>query len=179
MVGSQSIFKGTVFLDVQRTTLLNIFGNIEMVNEVFRLYRLGNAINLCVCLFIRIVAIDTDALMLLLIVNGSTIILEPVILHGSVYIALGSFFRFFQSVVVQFIIEAVFKVMIGSNQITGSHALLVAVNHFRGQPLRFVGNRFIQFTHLGDLCMTVACPQMLFAVLSCTKEVFAVHTQTV
>ena len=179
MVGSQGIFKGTVFLDVQRTTLLNIFGNIEMVDEVFRLYRLGNAINLCVCLFIRIVAIDTDALMLMLIVNGSTVILEPVILHGSVYIALGSFFRFFQSVVVQFIIEAVFKVMVSGNQITGSHALLVAVNHFRGQPLRFVRNRFIQFTHLGDLCMTVACPQMLFAVLSCSKEVFAVHTQTV
>ena len=76
MVGSQGIFKRTVFPDVQRTPLLNIFGTIEMVNEVFRLYRLGNAINLCVCLFIRIVAIDTDALMLLLIVNGSTVILE-------------------------------------------------------------------------------------------------------
>ena len=50
--------------------------------------------------------------MLLLIVNGSTIVLESVILHGSVHIALGSFFRFFQSVVVQFIIEAVFKVMV-------------------------------------------------------------------
>lgn len=33
--------------------------------------------------------------------------------------------------------------------------------------------------NLGNLCMAVACPQMLFAVLSCTKEVFAVHTQTV
>ena len=107
--------------------------------------------------------------MLLLIVNGSTIVLESVILHGSVHIALGSFFRFFQSVVVQFIIEAVFKVMVGGNQIAGSHALLVAVNHLRCQPFRFVGN----------LCMAVACPQMLFAVLSCTKEVFAVHTQTV
>ena len=179
MVGSQGIFKGTVFPDVQRTTLLNIFGNIEMVDEVFRLYRLGNAINLCVCLFIRIVAIDTDALMLLLIVNGSTIVLESIMLHGSVYIALGSFFRFLQSVVVQFVIKAVFKVMVCGNQITGSHALLVAVDHLRCQPFRFVGNHFIQLTHLGDLCMTVACPQMLFAVLSCTKEVFAVHTQTV
>ena len=179
MVGSQGIFKGTVFLDVQRTTLLDVLGYIEMVNEMFLLYRLGNAIDLCVCLFIRIVTIDTDALMLLLIVNGSTVILEPVILHGSVYIALGSFFRFLQGVVVQFIIKAVFKVMVSGNQITGSHALLVAVNHFRGQPLRFVRNHFIQLTHLCDLCMTVACPQMLFAVLSCTKEVFAVHTQTV
>ena len=117
--------------------------------------------------------------MLLLIVNGSTIVLESVILHGSVHIALGSFFRFLQSVVVQFIIEAVFKVMVGGNQIAGSHALLVAVNHLRCQPFWFVGNHFIQLTHLGNLCMAVACPQMLFAVLSCTKGVFAVHTQTV
>ena len=118
MVGSQGIFKGTVLLNVQRTTLLDVLCHIEMVNEMFRLYRFGNAIDLCVCLFIRIVTVDTDALMLLLIVNGSTVILEPIILHGSVYIALGSFFRFFQSIVVQFIIEAVFKVMISGNQIT-------------------------------------------------------------
>ena len=76
MIGSQGIFKGTVFLNVQRTTLLDVLCYIEVVNEVFLLYRFGNAIDLCVCLFIRIVAIDTDALMLLLIVNGSTVILE-------------------------------------------------------------------------------------------------------
>ena len=62
MVGSQGIFKGTVFLDVQRTTLLDVLGYIEMVNEMFLLYRLGNAIDLCVCFFIRIVAIDTSFL---------------------------------------------------------------------------------------------------------------------
>ena len=112
-------------------------------------------------------------------IQQKTIQMASVILHGSVHIALGSFFRFFQSVVVQFIIEAVFKVMVGGNQIAGSHALLVAVNHLRCQPFWFVGNHFIQLTHLGNLCMAVACPQMLFAVLSCTKEVFAVHTQTV
>ena len=181
IVGSQGIIKGTVFLDVQRTPLLNVLGNIKMVDEVFRLLLFGfrTGSDLCVCLFVRVVPIDTDALMLLLIVNGSTIVLESVILHGSVHIALGSFFRFLQSVVVQFIIEAVFKVMIGGNQIAGSHALLVAVNHLRCQPFWFVGNHFIQLTHLGNLCMAVACPQMLFAVLSCTKEVFAVHTQTV
>lgn len=64
-----------------------------MVDEVFRLLLFGfrTGSNLCVCLFVRVVPIDTDALMLLLIVNGSTIILESVILHGSVHIALGSF----------------------------------------------------------------------------------------
>ena len=181
IVGSQGIIKGTVFLDVQRTPLLNILGNIKMVNEVFLflLFGFSTGSDLCVCLFVRVVPIDTDALMLLLIVNGSTIVLEPIILHSSVHIALGSFFRFLQSVVVQFIIEAIFKVMVGGNQIAGSHALLVAVNHLRCQPFWFVGNHFIQLTHLGNLCMAVACPQMLFAVLSCTKEVFAVHTQTV
>ena len=55
--------------------------------------------------------------MLPLIVNGSAIVLEPIVLHSSVHIALGSFFRFLQSVVVQLIIEAVFKVMVGGNQI--------------------------------------------------------------
>ena len=181
IVGSQGIIKGTVFLDVQRTPLLNVLGNIKMVDEVFRFLLFGfrTGSDLCVCLFVRVVPIDTDALMLLLIVNGSTIVLEPIILHSSVHIALGSFFRFLQSVVVQLIIEAVFKVMVGGNQIAGSHALLVAVNHLRCQPFWFVGNHFIQLTHLGNLCMAVACPQMLFAVLSCTKEVFAVHTQTV
>ena len=125
MVGSQGIFKGTVFLDVQRTTLLNIFGNIEVVDKVFRLYRLGNAINLCVCLFVGIVAIDTDTLMLMLIVNGSTVILEPVILHSSVYIALGSFFCFLQSVVVQFVIETIFKVMVSGDQITPNYQIVI------------------------------------------------------
>ena len=117
IVGSQGIIKGTVFLDVQRTPLLNVLGNIKMVDKVFRLLLFGfrTDFDLCVCLFVRVVPIDTDALMLLLIVNGSTIVLESVILHGSVHIALGSFFRFFQSVVVQFIIEAVFKVMVGGN----------------------------------------------------------------
>ena len=119
IVGSQGIIKGTVFLDVQRTPLLNVLGNIEMVDEVFRLLLFGfrTGSDLCVCLFVRVVPIDTDALMLLLIVNGSTIVLESVVLHGSVHIALGGFFRFLQSVVVQFIIEAVFKVMVGGNQI--------------------------------------------------------------
>ena len=37
MVGSQSIFKGTVFLNVQRTTLLDVLCHIEVVNEMFRL----------------------------------------------------------------------------------------------------------------------------------------------
>ena len=55
--------------------------------------------------------------MLLLIVNGCTVILETVILHGSVYIALGGFFCFLQSVVVQFIIEAILKVVVSGNQI--------------------------------------------------------------
>ena len=119
IVGSQGIIKGTVFLNVQRTPLLNVLGNIEMVDEVFRflLFRFSTGSDLCVCLFVRVVSIDTDALMLLLIVNGSTIVLEPIILHSSVHIAMGSFFRFLQSVVVQLIIEAVFKVMVGGNQI--------------------------------------------------------------
>ena len=96
IVSSQGIIKGTVFLDVQRTPLLNILGNIEVVDEVFRLLLFGfrTGSDLCVCLFVRVVPVDTDALMLLLIVNGSTIVLESVILHGSVHIALGSFFRF-------------------------------------------------------------------------------------
>lgn len=47
-----------------------------------------------------------------LIVNGSTVILESILLHGSTYISLGSFFRFLQGVVVQFIIETILKVMI-------------------------------------------------------------------
>ena len=134
-----------------------------MVDEVFRdnfdaICVEVRRIDLCVCLLIRIVAINTDALMLLLIVNGSTIVFETVRLHSSVYISLGGFFGFLQSVVVQLVIKAVFKMVISCNQIAGSHTLLIAVNHIRGQPFRFVRNCIIQLTHLGNLCVSVSCP---------------------
>ena len=117
-VGSHRILERAIFLDVQRTTLLNIFHHIEVVNKVFRFESNFDAIctevrcsNLRMSSFIRVITINTEILSFLLVENSSTIVCEAVTFHRSVHISLCSFFCFFQSVVIQLFIKTIFTEM--------------------------------------------------------------------
>ena len=111
-----------------------------------------------VCPFIRVIAIDAQILPCLLVVDGCTIICKAVAFHCAVHITLCGFFRFFQRLIVQFLIKAVFKVMICHNLIPWGHPLGIIINHFFGQPFRFLGERVIQLPHFDDLLVDAACP---------------------
>ena len=120
MVGSQGILKSAVLFQRQRPTDFQIICDIEVVNEVFRYFQFNEfyAIDLCMSFFIRVITIDTDILSLLLVINCGTVILKSVILHCAIHITLCGFFSFSQSLIVQLVIKAVFKVVVGSYQIT-------------------------------------------------------------
>ena len=181
MVGSQGILKSAVLFQRQRPTDFQIICDIEVVNEVFRYFQFNEfyAIDLCMSFFIRVITIDTDILSLLLVINCGTVILKSVILHCAIHITLCGFFSFSQSLIVQLVIKAVFKVMVGYHLIRRSHAVGIAVDHFFRQPFRFFRNCLIQLTHFGNLISNISSPQMTFISLTITKEVFAVSTQTV
>lgn len=72
---------------------------------------------LCLCLFVRIVPVNAKAHVRIGVINSGTIIGKTVRFHRSGHIALRRSLRFFQRRVVQLIIKAVFKVMIGGNMI--------------------------------------------------------------
>ena len=114
----------------------------------------------------------------LLVVDGCTIICEAVAFHRTVHIALCGFFCFFQRLIVQFLIKAVFKVMICHDLIPWGHPLGIIINHFFGQPFRLLRKRVIKLPHFDDLRIDAARPQVLFCAVACSKEVFAVCPQT-
>ena len=70
---------------------------------------------LCLCLFVRIVPVNTKAYVRIGVINSGPIIGKAVRFHRSGHIALRRSLRFFQRGIVQLIIKAVFKVMIGGN----------------------------------------------------------------
>ena len=133
---------------------------------------------LCVRPFIRVIAVDTQILPCLLVVDGCAVIRKAVAFHRAVHITLCGFFCFFQRLIVQFLIKAVFKVMICHNLIPWGHPLGIIINHFFGQPFRFLRKRVIKLPHFDDLRIDAARPQVLFCAVACSKEVFAVCPQT-
>ena len=72
---------------------------------------------LCLCLFVRIVPVNAKAYVRVGVINSGTIIGKAIRFHCSRHIALRRSLRFFQRGIVQLIIKAVFKVMIGCNMI--------------------------------------------------------------
>ena len=134
---------------------------------------------LCVRLFIRVIAIDTQILPCLLVVDGCAVIRKAVAFHRAVHITLCGFFCFFQRLIVPLLIKAVFKVMIHYDLILRCHPVGIIINHFFRQPFRFLGERVIQLPHFDDLCIDAARPQMLFCAIACAKKVFAVCPQPV
>lgn len=130
-------------------------------------------------LFIRVITIDAEALVGFGIVDRSAVVGKAVRLHRTGNIALRCCFCFFQRLVVQLIVKAVLKMVIGSDLIGCGHLRGIAVNCFCGQPFRFFREGVIQFSHFFDLCVDSACPQMLFTPAPSAEEVVAVGAQTI
>ena len=134
---------------------------------------------LCVRPFIWVIAVDTQILPCLLVVDSCAVIRKAVAFHRAVYITLCGFFCFFQRLIVLFLIKAVSKVMIHYDPILCCHPVSIILNHFFRQPFRFLGECVIKLPHFDDLLIDAARPQALFCAVACAEKVFAVYPQTV
>ena len=130
-------------------------------------------------LFVRVITVDAEALACFGIIHGSAVIGKTIFLHRTGNIALRRGLRFFQRLIVQLIVKAVFKMVIGSDLIGCGHLRGVAVNGFCGQPFRFFRKGIIQLPHFLDLRVDIACPQMLFTPAPSAEEILAVSAQAV
>ena len=128
---------------------------------------------------IRIVPPNADVFMILMIVDGSTVVCKAVWFHCAVHISLRCFFCFLQRLKVLLFIKSVLDRMINHHLIPWRHALLIAVYRFFGQPFRFIRESIIQFPHFSNLHEYVSCPQMLLVSLSFTQKIFTIAAQTV
>ena len=68
-------------------------------------------------LFVRVITVDAEALACFGIIHGSAVIGKTIFLHCTGNIALRCGLRFFQCLIVQLIVKAVFKMVIGSDLI--------------------------------------------------------------
>ena len=114
--------------------------------------------HLCLRPFIRVITEDGTIPILSQIVNGSAVIRKAAAFHRAVRIALRSFFRFFQRLIVPFLVKSVYNVMIRNDLILRCHPVGIIINHFFGQPFRFLRERVIQLPHFDDLLVDAACP---------------------
>ena len=130
-------------------------------------------------LFVRVITVDAEALVCFGVIDGSAVVCKAVFLHRTGNIALRRGLRFFQRLIVQLIVKAVFNMVIGRNLIGRGHLRGVAVNGFCGQPFRFFREGVIQFPHFFDLRVDTACPQMLFTPATSAKEVVTVSAQAI
>ena len=129
--------------------------------------------------FVRVITVDAEALACFGVIDGSAVIGKTVFLHRTGNISLRCCFCFFQRLIVQLIVKAVFKMVIGSDLIGCGHLRGVAVNGFCGQPFRFFREGIIQLPHFLDLRVDIACPQVLFTPASCAEEVVTVIAQAI
>ena len=67
--------------------------------------------------FVRIITVDTEALACFGVIDGSAVIGKTIFLHRTGNIALRRGFCFFQRLIVQLIVKAVFKMVVGSDLI--------------------------------------------------------------
>ena len=130
-------------------------------------------------LFVRIITVDAEALACFGIIHGSAVIGKTIFLHCTGNIALRRSLRFFQRLIVQLIVKAVFKMVIGSDLIGRGHLRGISVNGFCGQPFRFFREGVIQLPHFFDLCVDTACPQVLFTPPASAEEVVTVSAQAI
>ena len=69
--------------------------------------------------------------------------------------------------------------VIGCNLIGRGHLRGIAVNGFCGQPFRFFREGIIQLPHFIDLCVDIACPQVLFTPPASSEKIVTVGAQTI
>ena len=124
--------------------------------------------------FVRVITVDTEALACFGTIDGSAVVCKTIFLHRTGNIALRCGLRFFQCLIVQLIVKAVFKMVIGCNLIGRGHLRGISVNGFCGQPFRFFREGVIQLPHFFDLCVDIACPQMLFTPATGAEEIVTV-----
>ena len=129
--------------------------------------------------FVRVITVDTEALACFGIIDGSAVVCKTIFLHRTGNIALRCGLRFFQRLIVQLIVKAVFNMVIGCDLIGCGHLRGISVNGFCGQPFRFFREGVIQLPHFFDLRVDIACPQMLFTPATSAEEVVTVGAQTV
>ena len=67
--------------------------------------------------FVRIITVDAEALACFGVIDGSAVVCKTIFLHCTGNIALRCGLRFFQCLIVQLIVKAVFKMVIGSDLI--------------------------------------------------------------
>ena len=130
-------------------------------------------------LFVRVITVDAEALACFGVIDGSAVIGKTIFLHRTGNIALRCGLCFFQRLIVQLIVKAVFKMVIGRDLIGRGHLCGISVNGFCGQPFRFFREGVIQLPHFFDLRVDTACPQMLFTPATSAKEVVTVSAQAV
>ena len=82
-------------------------------------------------LFVRIITVDAEALACFGIIHGSAVIGKTIFLHRTGNIALRRGLRFFQRLIVQLIIKAVFNMVIGCNLIGLERAMVYCVYQLR------------------------------------------------
>ena len=134
---------------------------------------------LLLCLFVWVITVDAEALVCFSIIDGSAVVCKAIFLHRTGNIALRRGLRFFQCLIVQLIVKAVFKMVIGSDLIGCGHLRGITVNCFCGQPFRFFLEGVIQLPHFLDLCVNAARPKVLFTPATSAEEVVTVSAQTV
>ena len=134
---------------------------------------------LLLCHFVGIVSVNAQALARFGAIDSSTVVSKAIFLHRAGNITLCRSLRFFQRLIVQLIVKAVFKMVIGSDLIGCGHLRGISVNGFCGQPFRFFREGIIQLPHFIDLCVDIACPQVLFTPAPCAEEVITVSAQAI
>ena len=154
-------------------------GAFTPVADHIRRFGSRRCIHLSLRCLIRIVPPNADVFMILMIVDGSTVVCKAVWFHCAVHISLRCFFCFLQRLKVLLFIKSVLDRMIDHHLIPWRHTLLIAVYRFFGQPFRFIRESIIQFPHFSDLHEYVSCPQMLLVSLSFAQKIFTIAAQTV
>ena len=69
--------------------------------------------------------------------------------------------------------------VIGSDLIGCGHLRGISVNSFCGQPFRFFREGVIQLSHFPDLCVDIACPQVLFTPPASSEEIVTIGAQAI
>ena len=82
-------------------------------------------------LFVRIITVDAEALACFGIIHGSAVIGKTIFLHCTGNIALRRGLRFFQRLIVQLIVKAVFNMVIGCDLIGLERAMVCCVYQLR------------------------------------------------
>ena len=148
-------------------------------NKCILLNRLSRSSGLLYRFLVGEIAIHAEVALFRLIINSCTIVMEAVYFHCAFNIALRGLLSGFYRLIVHLCIEAVLEMVVCHYQVGRSHPVGIAVDLSFCQPLRLIRERSIDFSHLLNMGMHSARPEIAFMTLTCTKEVVTVCTKTI